>query len=157
MNLKKISKNELGALENTTPLFGRNEKGASLKQLLLGRTLSPFWVSVSYDEMCDPNYSAVVLFADYINMANFITKPRAVHISNSIHVAKKKFSVTASIVGVYMDGYVFLRDRYPIENFECNEMETVDTLKNRTGVYENCFIRGFFDVTMCSYYCNFDV
>ena len=154
-NLKLVSENYIGAVENAIPYICKHSKLTSLDIILNGSTNEWQWESVSTDEAenVDP---MMIMFVKHI-ATNIKKNPALLSFLGVKPDKNGRYPVRASIVGILIDTTLYLKDKYKSDKLDLMQMTTHDTISiDRTLLKANLhdsYIVGRFDLRSCTYYC----
>lgn len=152
INLNKINRNYLGALDNTVPYLCVHEK-FSIKRLFNGYVNNWNWKSISLDE-AENIKTVCIMFISYIDIRNIKTIIMTMNKSNK---PNKPIPVFGSVIGMMINNIVFLNNKYETTQFDL-DLSTHDIIDipYLNSSIEGYYIIGHFDISKCMYYCILD-
>ena len=150
--LKRVSKDYLGAVDGCTPFIGKYSGPKKLAKALTDEDTSEWmWKSLSASEAeyADP---LVIFFAKHEKLYHQ-NVPSAALYKLTGRVFRDR--VVVAIYGVLINNILFMQDKYKTENFNF-DFSTDDEveIKHLNAVVKDCYVAGYFNLQICSYYCD---
>lgn len=152
-NLIKISKDDLGSLDDSIGILGKHNT-TPLSNVVRGETNDWWWKTVSSEEIANPYYKAVVLFMSYIDYNRRMNINRFMNIMNS-KINNTKIEISSTISGVMIGNVLFLKSRLPTKKFDMKfDINTDNSINiSRLGVTINdCCFKGVFNLKTARFY-----
>lgn len=147
-SLKKINQDDLGAIDNTTGYFCKFDENLFVNDILNGKVKNWSWSTISTIEI-EEYEEACVMFVDHIDedpLSNMNFLP-------SFRLNRR---VEVGIYGILINQLLFVRDKFKVKK-SFTGFTTQESLHKNRGVAINSYcLHGVFNLTLCSYYCDFN-
>lgn len=160
--LRRIGQEDLGAIDNTIGYICKYDGNATIDDILSGNVSHWYWRTIPSAEAENMNSVCIMLVkhVDENPTLAKILKQMKIHITSLGFIplplnAPEMKEIPVGISGIVVNEILFLRDRFKTNEYII-DFSTQEDLQMRRGVALNSYcLRGRFDLTLCSYYCEF--
>lgn len=150
----EINKNDLGVLDSCTPYVATYMHDGSLSEFI--KSGNSHWITINSDKINSDNL--YLLFVNHINfnfkLINVLSRSYINQKFKSL-IHSKMQTAFCTIKGLYINGIIFVKDRYKSTNDINIDIKSSDSvLVNHLKVHvHDLNLIGTFDLKKCNYFC----
>jgi hypothetical protein len=150
--VKRISRNDLGYIEDCVPFIGRYAGNCPLNKVVRGQT--DYWVWETVDaNVIDPNFHVIILYISDINIGRVVGIKSYINILNQ-YIKDNKGKILATIRGILINDILFLNERLKSTKELSFDLTTDDEITGRDGtIFNDMKLYGTFNIKDCLFYC----